>query len=168
MRLLVICACLISCFSAYALAGSATDDLYKAVLTTTPTDLPSGISVVTMKSITDIDNDAKAAGLTNEVEIKLAGGDDKTFVNYYFFSSSDAAAAWDKQYFGDSHPGKELPSPTGAQCSNFANGTGYCDFVAPDLAVLITSRGPATTAERLMKSAYDNLMAVAKKQSSQH
>jgi len=163
MRVFAICLCWLLFVCVFATADNSQQDLFKSVLTTTPSNLPSGLTVVSMKSITDFDSDAKKAGLTNEVEIKFAGADDKTFVNYYFFSSADAVAAWDKQYFADMHPGKQLSTPMGAQCANFPNGSGYCDFVAQDLTVLITTRGPASIAEELMKSAYDNLITLAKK-----
>ena len=164
MRSFVMCFCLIIVFCAIT---SAEDDLYKAILTSKPANLPAGLTVTSVLAITDFQIEDKNAGLNGEVEIKFAGGDEKTFINYYFFSNADAAAGYDKKYFEDLHPGKELTDPAGAQCSHFGNEGGYCDLALRDLSIVITSRGHGTTADALMKAGYDHLMSIAKPSQTQ-
>src|SRR5206468_6968903 len=114
-----------------ACAAASGDALYKALVNTSPTNLPSGFNSAAPTAIPQ-----HFAGLVGEVDLVFQGGDPKARLGFFVFTDFNTASEFNRKYLPPLGPGvpgyKLLAYPPMARCVEMPEKGGYCDMWIQD------------------------------------
>jgi hypothetical protein len=115
--------------------AASPDALYRALLNTMPTNLPSGFSSAAPTAVPQ-----NFPGLVGEVDLVFHGGDPKARLGFFVFNDFNSASEFNRNRLPKfSHAQKLLAYPPMARCINTPNGIGYCDMWIQDKNVIMTA-----------------------------
>jgi len=159
--LLTIVLCLVVEPSARANSAEA---LYKALLNTTPTNLPSGFNSATATAIPQ-----NFPGLIGEVDLVFHGGDPKARLGFFVFNDFNAASEFNRKEVPPFIRGQKLLAyPPMARCINAADGTAFCNIWMEDKNVIMTAAASKIDggADALMAFGFRHLNSISVSQNA--
>jgi hypothetical protein len=123
---------LLALASASAASGDA---LYRALLSTTPTNLPPGFNSATPTAVPQ-----NFPGLIGEIDLVFHGGDSKARLGFFVFNDFNTASEFNRKQVPRFTPGQKLLAyPPMARCRNASDGTAFCDMWVEDKNVIMTA-----------------------------
>jgi hypothetical protein len=120
---------------AHSCTAASGDALYKALVNTTPTNLPPGFSSATPTAVPQ-----KVQGLIGEVDLVFQGADPKARLGFFVFNDFNSASEFNRNHLPPVIRGQKLLAfPPMARCIEAPGGTGYCDMWIQDQNIIMTA-----------------------------